>query len=97
MKLQNVQAYPIKDVPSHLTKECSQLGVSLVLAIDETIKDREPNIILGAVSFLLSSMIKSLISDDIEEQKTAAKHSAIALIKNVYFLNGIDFDEENKK
>jgi hypothetical protein len=87
MKLKNVQAYEINDVPDHITHECSQLGISLVLEVEHLFKGKDPNIILGAITFFHAAMIKNFISDKIEEQEKAAKLSAMALIKNVGFLN----------
>lgn len=92
MKLQNVQAYPIKDVPDHLTKECANLGKDLLKKVKNILADKNPNIILGAINFLHSAILKELVSDKPEEQKKATKMAVIALIKNNYFLNGWDFE-----
>lgn len=96
MKLKNVQCYPVDNVPDHLTNECIELAKSMVVVFEEISKGKEANIILGATTFLLASVVKSLVSDKLDEQKKAVQLAALALIKNVYFLNGIDFDKENK-
>lgn len=89
MKLMNVQTYPIENVPDHITHECTQLGISLVVEVQSLFQGKDPNIILGAIAFFHSAMIKELISDKIEEQQKCAKMAALALIKNVDFLNSI--------
>ena len=89
MKLKNVQAYQIEDVPDHITHECCQLGIALATEVENLFKEKDPNIILGAVTFFHAAMIKNLISDDLEQQIKASKLSALGLIKNVEFLNGI--------
>lgn len=94
MKLKNVQAYPIKDVPDHMTHECSELGKTLCLEIKDLFKNKESNIILGAITFFHAAMLKSLISDKPEQQIKAAEIAAIALIKNIYFLNNLEFGVE---
>lgn len=94
VKLANVQVYPINNVPDHLTHECSELGKTLCLEMEELLKDKDPNIVLGAINFFHSAMLKSCVSDDPEQQTKAAKLAAVALIKNVYFLNGLNFKEK---
>lgn len=96
MKLKNIQAYPIKDVPDHLTHECSLLGQALIIEVKNLFESKNPNIVLGAISFFQAAIIKELVSDKPEEQKKAAKMAAIALIKNVYFLNDLNLEDEMK-
>lgn len=93
MKLKNVQAYPIKDVPDHLTQECGELGKILMKTIEPFIREKQPNIILGAFTFLHASILKVLISDDPKELELAVKMAAIGLIKNMDFL--IEIDKKN--
>jgi len=88
MKLKNVQAYPIENVPDYITHECSQLGIALAMEVENLFKDKDPNIILGAVTFFHAAMIKKLISDDLTQQVKASELCALGLIKNVEFLNG---------
>lgn len=93
MRLRNVQAYPIKDVPDHLTFECQELGKLLMITLQPTLKEKAPHIVLGALTFLHAAIIKSLVSDDPEEVKKAAQITAFALLKNIDFL--IEVDKKN--
>jgi hypothetical protein len=93
MKLKNVQAYSINNVPDHLTQECCELGKDMIITLETLFNQKEPNIILGAIAFFQAAMIKNLVSDKPEEQKKAARMAAVALLKNVYFLNGLDLED----
>lgn len=83
MKLRNVQAYPIKDVPDHLVEECHNLGKHLSFALLQECIGKHPNIILGAMCFAHAAMIKHFISDDKEQVEKAGQSYAIALLKNL--------------
>ncbi len=83
MKLKNVQAYPIKDVPDYLVQECSDLGVKLCKVIMDNVEGHNCNIILGAMSFVHASMIKHFISNDKEQVEKAGKLYAIGMLKNL--------------
>ncbi len=95
VKLKNVQAYPIKDVPDHLTHECAMLGQSIIIELVPMLKDKDPNIILGAFSFVFASMIKKLVSNDPEQLRSACKLYALGLIKNVEHLANIKVMDDN--
>lgn len=83
MKLKNVQAYPIKDVPDHLVQECANLGLKLCTLITDNIEGHDPNIVLGALSFVHASMIKNIISNDRDQVEKAGKLYAFAMLKNL--------------
>jgi hypothetical protein len=86
MKLTNVQAYPIENVPDHLTHECSQIGIEMGKMLMEKFKDKSPNVFLGGMGFAYAAMIKNFISDDPEQLKKAAALYALGIIKNVELL-----------
>ena len=98
MKLKNVQAYEIKDVPDHLTYECTEFGKEITKQILKLSGGKAPNVILGALTFAHAAFIKMFISDDPEELKKATLLYAKALVKNVEWLSGLNFlgeaDEE---
>lgn len=96
MKLKNVQAYPIKDVPDHLVQECVDLGKQVARAICDECVGRDANIILGAVSFAHAVILKYYVSDERAQIERAAKLAAIGLLKNVDVLIAIqESGEEN--
>lgn len=89
MKLKNVQAYPIKDVPDHLTYECQELGKKIIAKLIPDLSSHDPNIVLGAIGFFYAAMIKELISDDPEQLKKAVQLYALGLIRNVEAISGV--------
>ena len=96
MKMHNVQAYPIPNVPDHLTHKCAVLAMEMSLLILDKYGKKDPNIFLGAVTFLHASVIKHVIADKREELKKCAELCAIGLLKNVDFLIDLMEKEQNK-
>lgn len=92
MKLKNVQAYDIKDVPENFKNECLELGKELAKVILPLMNEYDPNISLGALTFMHAAMIKHLISDKEDQQIKAVALSADALIRNVMFLNNLEME-----
>ncbi len=95
MKMHSVQAYPIEGVPDHLTHECAMLACEMCKTIIDKYGHNNPNIFLGAVTFLHASVIKHVISDKRDELEKTARLCAVGLIKNVDFL--IKLMEEQEK
>jgi hypothetical protein len=89
MRLKNVQAYPIKNVPDHITHECFEVGRAMGKLLLETFKDKDPNMFLGGLTFAYAAIIKQLVSDDPEELKKAAILYAKGLIENIELLGEI--------
>jgi len=90
VKLKNVQAYPINDVPDHLVHECKQVGIELAKLIQDNFADTSPNVMLGAIAFLHASILSFHIVDDPEELSKATKQACVALIKNMENLGKFD-------
>ena len=61
MKLKNVQAYPIENVPDFLVEECKDLGIKMLTSLIPYFQKHHPNIILGAMAFIHASMIKNQV------------------------------------
>ncbi len=97
MKMKNIQAYPINNVPDHLVHECGELGRDIIILLGEKYADKDSNILLGALTLAYATIIKSIISDDPEELKKAAFACIKALIKNLELLAGHNiFGEEDE-
>ena len=90
MKMKNVQAYPIENVPDHLIHECGEVGREMSELLLEKFRDKDPNIFLGGITFAYAAFIKHFISDDEEQLKKAAILYATGVIKNVEFLAKIN-------
>jgi len=92
MKMKNLKAYKIEDVPDHVIEEVNSLSEKLYKALIPYIKTAHPNVALAAFNFIHAAMIKHLISDDEEEIQKAVSAECKALIKNVNVL--IDLKNE---
>lgn len=97
MKLRQINAYRTEDVPDHLLHEITELGKEFMNAIAPLLDNVHPNKSLSAINFVLAAVTKTLVSDDISEQRKAALVQARGIIGNVAMLNGMSIDEFMKE
>lgn len=97
VKLRNFQAYKTEDTPDFIMQEIEDLTKDMAEKLKHFIEKRSGNIVLAAMNFLMAGSIKYYVSEDPEQIRKAAQNYAIALIKNVQMVTGVEmFHKENE-
>lgn len=82
MKLPYIKMYDMSEVPDHIAEEISELSVAILSSMVDLFKDKDPNMILGALNFAHAFMIVHCGSADEKELEKLIKMSAVSLYKN---------------
>jgi hypothetical protein len=96
VKLRNVQAYPTKNVPDHIVQECHDTAEEMCKLLELKFEGKSPNMILGAISFIHASLIKTCVVEEPKEISNATRNAMIALVKNIETLTGVDVTKEHE-
>lgn len=86
VKLKNLSGKSVCNVQDHIMQEIQDLSVEISKAILPVISDKCPNIVLSALNFVHTGIIKKLVSDDREQLENAVKNEANGLWKNMQVL-----------
>lgn len=93
MKLRQIDVYRTGDVPDHILHEVTELGKECLKALLPLLDSERSVLSLSAINFVLASVTKAAVDDDIKEQRRAAIHQAKAIVGNIAMLNGMSIDE----
>jgi len=94
VKMKNVQAYHTDRVPDHVQEEIHVLGTKMAIAFQPLVEDKNGNIVLAALNFLMASAVKHYVSDEPEQIRKAAFTHSLALIKNIEMLVDMKIEQE---
>jgi hypothetical protein len=95
MKLKMVNLHNTNNVPDHIIEETEKTCQKMIKNLGPILNSTNPNIFLSAMNWIHASLILTLVTEEPEEIKKAAKNCSIGLIKNIEKITGINIFDEN--
>jgi hypothetical protein len=84
MKLKGTEIYNTEDVPDHIIQEIIALSMKMGNDVyDKHLHSAPPNIILGALNWVVASVTNELVAENDAAMEKAARQQAKAIYGNI--------------
>ncbi len=84
MKLKRTEVYKVEDVPDHIIQEVIALAMKMGKDVyDKHLHTAPPNIVLGALNWVIASVTNELVEENDAAMEKAARQQSKAIYGNI--------------